>query len=279
MTAGPSSSCRELAGGADAAVSMSPGFRPPTAGDPGTTETTRTWPAALGDWTVTRTPSHGQSSLITWSPSRSDCAIERPPRPAVIEAFPRMNVSCTRPLGDQGGATGRTPPPRAGCRCRSGTSRPGVWPDVTITPRGEGAAAANGNSRHARHAGLAQLSGQGMRPPQVPHLAARGTAGQRSSRLSRRQRTLLTASGVRAIFRHRYTRIAQPVRIPAAGCAAPARSVRNEFREPVNSLCRRPLRRCGPAGSRQRQCRACPARHASLRRVSRRPRPPRPPRS
>jgi len=124
------------AGPAGAAVRMSPGFRTPTAGDPGTTETTRTSPAALGDWTVTRTPSHGRSSLITWSTSTSDCAIERPPRPALIEAFPRMNVVVHSPLWDHGGGNQvARHPTGADRRCRSSTSRPGVWPDATITPR------------------------------------------------------------------------------------------------------------------------------------------------
>ena len=266
------------AGPAGAAVRMSPGFRTPTAGDPGTTETTRTSPAALGDWTVTRTPSHGRSSLITWSTSTSDCAIERPPRPALIEAFPRMNVVVHSPLWDHGGGNQvARHPTGADRRCRSSTSRPGVWPDATITPRVkvlQPQAAIAG--MQARRAGAALRSGY-MRPPQARHLAARGTAGWRSSRLSRHQRTPVTASGVGAIFRHRHRRICA-ARAHSGGtmCGQP-RSVRNEFREPVNSVCRRPVRRCGPAGSRQRQCRSCPARHASPRRVSRRPRPPRPP--
>ncbi len=135
------------------------------------------------------------------STSRSDCAIGRPPRPAVIEAFPRMNVVVLwPPLGDQGGGDEVARHPHRG--------RPPVQVEHFATwcvagrhnnAQVEGATAASGNSRHARHAELAQLSGQGMRPPQAPHLAARGTAGQRSSRLSRRERTLLTASGVRAI--------------------------------------------------------------------------------
>ena len=233
----------------------------------------------------TRQPS-GKAPVIASAPwpqrswrstSRSDCAIERPPRPAVIEAFPRMNVAVLpAPLWDQGGGDQGAGHPHRGQR---GAGRLAAWvrPNVTMTP--------GWRQRHGRHVRNAGLQAGAAGRSGIASATGTSSGGLRHSRpaivqaSARREGTPLTASGGRAISGRSTGKLCSPCAFPRQGgdTAGPDPCVTSfTSRPPVSAEGGQEVR-TGRFTSASVLVLACPSRISAAGVTS--SRPPRPPRS